>query len=244
VVIRSPWDYTSRRAQFVEWARSVPRLANPADIVAWNTDKHYLSELAEGGVPVVPTRWLEPGAAVELPSDRRWVLKPAVGAGSFDAATFALDDSGQVPAARAHAERLLAAGQSVMLQPYLDAIDVAGEMGVIYVGGRFSHAITKSAMLGGQERQAVAGLYKAETITARDADPAALRLADDILSRVPGGAERLVYARVDLVPDDAGRPLLIELELTEPSLFMATSPGSELRFADAIAASIGARAHR
>jgi hypothetical protein len=237
VVIRSTWDYTSRRDRFVEWARSVPRLANPADVVAWNTDKHYLDDLAAAGVPVVPTRWLEPGPAARLPAAGRWVLKPAVGAGSFDAATFDLGDAVQAADARAHADRLLGAGHSVMVQPYLMGIDEAGETGIVYVGNRFSHAVAKGAMLAAP-RQTVAGLYKAETITAREPSAAEVALAERVLSAVPGGRERLLYARVDLVPGDDGAPMLIELELTEPSLFMATAPGSQDRLADAIATAL------
>ena len=242
VVIRSTWDYTARRDQFVTWARSVERvarLANPADVAAWNTDKRYLNDLAGSGLPIVPTQWLAPGRRPELPPAGRVVLKPSVGAGSFDAGTFVLDEPAQSAAARAHAERLLSAGVSVMVQPYLAAIDKEGEAGLIYVGGRFSHAVTKGAMLSGQQREQVAGLYKAETITPRQPSGDELRLAERVLAAVPGGPERLTYARVDLVPGDDGRPLLIELELTEPSLFMATAPGSEDRFADAIVRSLG-----
>ncbi len=76
VVIRSTWDYTARRDEFLAWAGSVPRIVNPAPVLAWNTDKHYLNDLAKGGVPVVPTVWLDPGRAVDLPTGGRHVLKP------------------------------------------------------------------------------------------------------------------------------------------------------------------------
>jgi hypothetical protein len=240
VVIRSTWDYTARREEFVAWARRVPRLANPADIITWNTDKHYLAELSAAGIPVVPTAWMEPGDAFELPAAGRHVVKPAVGAGSLDAATYLLGDPTQAAAARQHAERLLASFRSVMVQPYLSTIDMAGETGLVFVRGEFSHAINKSAMLGDHGRDEVAGLYKAETITADQPTAAEMALARRVLAATPGGAARLTYARIDLVPAEVtGEPLLIELELTEPSLFMATAPGSEERFAEAIVAALG-----
>ena len=239
VVLRNPWDYTDRRDAFVAWAKSVPRLLNPADIVEWNTDKRYLRELERAGVPIVPTTWIEPGVEVTLPADGRYVLKPSVGAGSLDAAAFSLDDAGERNLARDHASRLLAAGQTVMLQPYADLIEERGETGLIFVGGEFSHAIGKGPMLVGQER-VEEGLYKEEVITAREASVAELAVGRQALEAVPGGMDRLLYARVDLVPASSGSPLLMELELTEPSLFMSTTPGSVERFADAIAA----RAHR
>jgi hypothetical protein len=240
VVIRSTWDYTARRDAFLAWTRSVPRLVNPADIVAWNTDKRYLADLAAAGLPVVPTAWIEPGQPVDLPATGVHVLKPAVGAGSVDAARYSLHAEHEAALARAHAERLLAARQTVMVQPYLHAIEEHGEAGLIFVGGEFSHAVTKGAMLVDQ-RELVAGMYKAETITPRTPSDAELALARAALAAVPGNAERLAYARVDLVPGPDGAPLIIELELTEPSLFMGTAPGSPERFARALLAAAGNR---
>lgn len=230
VVIRSTWDYAARRAEFIAWAKSVPRLVNPADVVEWNTDKRYLADLAAAGLPVVPTTWLSPGSVVVLPASGRHVLKPAVGAGSLDAAAFSMHDVHEAELAHAHADRLLAADQTVMVQPYLHAIEEHGEAGLIFLGGEFSHAVTKSAMLVG-ERELVGGMYRAETIVPRRPGAAELELARATLAAVPGGDARLAYARVDLVPDGNGNPLLIELELTEPSLFMSTAPRSMERFA-------------
>jgi glutathione synthase/RimK-type ligase-like ATP-grasp enzyme len=230
VVIRSTWDYTARRDAFLAWARSVPRLANPADVVTWNTDKHYLAELAAAGVPVVPTDWIEPGQQVALPATGVHVLKPGVGAGSVDAALFDMAATHEAELARAHAERLLQMRQTVMVQPYLEQVEDRGEAALIFVGGEFSHAVTKGAMLADQ-RELVSGLYKAEVITPRRASPAELEVARAALAAAPGGVERLVYARVDLVPGPDSAPLVIELELTEPSLFLGTAPGSAERLA-------------
>ncbi len=238
VVVRDTWDYTERRDAFVAWARRVPRLANPADVIEWNTDKRYLADLIAAGIPVVPTAWFSPGEVVVLPAAGRHVLKPAVGAGSLDVAAFSMHDAGESALARAHAARLLAAQRTLMIQPYLDAIDEHGETGLIFVGGEFSHAVGKGPMLAGEHTLAEGGLYMSETIEGRDASPEQLDLARRVLAAVPGGPGRLLYARVDLVPDANGSPLLIELELTEPSLFMATTPGSELRFAEVLAARV------
>jgi glutathione synthase/RimK-type ligase-like ATP-grasp enzyme len=230
VVIRSTWDYTARRDEFLAWAQSVPRIVNSAAVVRWNTDKHYLQDLAKAGVPVVPTHWLEPTDAVDLPATGRYVLKPAVGAGSVDAALFDLGVAHEAGLARAHAERLLATGQTVMVQPYLERIEAQGEAGFMFFGGEFSHAVTKGAMLAGQVEM-VAGLYKAEVIKPRIATTAEIDVARSALAAAPIAAEQLAYARVDLVPAADGSPLVIELELTEPSLFLGHAPGSAVRFA-------------
>ncbi len=238
VVIRSTWEYVARRAEFLAWTRDVPRIVNPAAIVAWNTDKKYLRDLAAAGVPVVPTEWLEPGQAVDLPASGRYVLKPSIGAGSVDAGLFDFSNGGDAALGQAHAERLLADGQTVMVQPYLERIEAHGEAALIFVGGSFIHAITKGAMLVGQ-RELVDGLYNAEVITPRAASPAEMAVARAALAAIPRDVKEIAYARVDLVPGPSGEPLLIELELTEPSLFLGTAPRSAERFAGHLAERAG-----
>ena len=71
-VVRSTWDYPARRSEFLDWTRTVPRLANPADVIAWNTDKRYLGELSAQGVSVVPTDWLDAQSKSELPAKGRF----------------------------------------------------------------------------------------------------------------------------------------------------------------------------
>ena len=238
-VIRSTWDYTSRRDDFVAWARSVPRLANPADVVEWNTDKRYLADLEAAGLPVVPTTWIADPAAA-LPEQGSVVVKPAVGAGSIDAARYAMHDDHEAQQAREHARRLIDAGRTVMVQPYMEAIELNGETGVIFVAGEYSHGIRKGPMLVGQKQLEDGGLFARESISSRDPSGAELRVARRAVAAVPGGSERVLYARVDLVADAAGAPVIIELELTEPSLFMSTARGAEHRFARAILDRAGA----
>jgi hypothetical protein len=233
VVVRSTWDYTSRRDDFLAWTRAVPRLANHADILAWNTDKHYLLGLAAAGLPVVPTTLFEPGVAVNLPATGRHVLKPAIGAGSIDAGYFDLNDELERTSARQHAARLLSAGRSVVLQPYQSRVEESGETALIFVGGEYSHAVRKAAMLGRARSAEAGGLYLAETISAIDAGPDQVALAQAVLTACSARGE-VAYARVDLVPGDDDEPLLMEVELTEPSLFLGTAPGSAARLAEVL----------
>jgi hypothetical protein len=229
VVIRSTWDYTAHRDDFVAWAMSVPRLANPADVVAWNTVKTYLRDLAAAGLPVVPTTWLEPGAEPRFPDDGEYVVKPAVSAGARHTARYGPEHGEQ---ARQHAAALLAAGERVMVQPYLAAVDEVGETALLYCGGRYSHAIRKGPLLTGPDSD-VPGLYRPETVEPREPSAAERAVADAALAAAPGSL--LLYARVDLLPGPDGEPLLLELELTEPSFFLAASPGAADRFARAVA---------
>ncbi|MEV4813637.1 ATP-grasp domain-containing protein [Micromonospora avicenniae] len=237
-VLRSPWDYMPRRDEFVAWAQRVPRLANPADVVRWNTDKRYLDELSAAGVPTVPTAWVGPGESWTPPADSgEYVIKPAVSAGSQDTGRYDLADPEHRGLAVAHVRRLSAAGRVTMVQPYLTAVDTAGETALLFLAGRqglaFSHAIRKGPMLTGPDF-GVDGLYRPEEITARTATEEQLAVAAKTLAAVPGGSDRLLYARVDLIPGPDGRPILVELELTEPSLFLGHSAGAADRLADAI----------
>ncbi|WP_091349993.1 ATP-grasp domain-containing protein [Micromonospora rhizosphaerae] len=239
VVLRSPWDYALRRDEFVAWAQTVPALANPADVVRWNTDKRYLGELAAAGVPTVPTSWVAPGETWTLPADRaEYVIKPAVSAGSQDTGRYDLADPEHRKLAVAHVRRLSDAGRLTMLQPYLTAVDTVGETALLFLAGpdglAFSHAIRKGPMLTGPDL-GVEGLYKPEEITARTATPEQLAVAEKTLAVVPGGPDRLLYARVDLIPGPDGSPVLVELELTEPSLFIGYADGAPDRLAEAIA---------
>ncbi|KAB1919427.1 hypothetical protein F8280_25530 [Micromonospora noduli] len=238
VVLRSPWDYALRRDEFVSWAATVPRLANPADVVRWNTDKRYLAELSAAGVPTVPTSWIEPGESWQLPAETgEYVLKPAASAGSQDTGRYDLADPEHRDLAAAHVRRLSEAGRVTMVQPYLRAVDTEGETALLFLAGpdglAFSHAIRKGPMLSGPDL-GTDGLYKAEEITPRTARPEQLAVAEQTLATVPGGTRQLLYARVDLIPGPDGEPVLVELELTEPSLFIGYADGAPDRLATAI----------
>jgi hypothetical protein len=239
-VLRSTWDYVPRRDAFVRWLATVPALANPAGLVAWNTDKRYLADLAGAGVPVVPTTWLDPGAPPwTAPAEGEYVVKPAISAGSADTGRYDLADPEHRRLAGEHVARLRAAGRVVMIQPYLPAIDTHGETALIYLDGAFSHAIRKGPLLDGPGG-GIGGLRKPAAITAREPTPAELAVAAQALAAVPDGTH-LLYARVDLVPGPDGAPLVIELELTEPSLYLRYGPGAPTRLAESIVARLRPR---
>lgn len=230
VLLRSTWDYAPRHAAFVAWVdavAAVTRVLNPLAVVRWNTDKRYLGAL--GDAPVVPTTFLAPGDAFVAPAGE-FVVKPSVSAGSRDTARYV----GADPAAAALVAQIHASGRTVMVQPYQAAVDTAGETALLYFGGVFSHAIRKGPMLQldeGLEAQ----LFRPEHIEAREASAAERAVADRVLAAMPFDARDLPYARVDLIPSPDG-PRLLELELTEPSVFLNYSKGAADRFADAIVA--------
>ena len=232
-LLRSPWDYAQRLAEFLAWARGVPRLVNPAEVVEWNTDKRYLETLAAAGVPVVPTTWVTAPGTWRPADTGELVVKPVVGAGSIDSGRYDLAVPAERDLAVAHVTRLVSAGRPVMVQPYLAAIDTDGETALLYFDGTFSHAIRKGPMLTGPD-EPVEGLYKPEEISTREPTPEQLAVAGKVLAALPFPVP--LYARVDLVPGPDGEPVLLELELTEPSLFLAHADGAAERLAALIAA--------
>ncbi len=241
-VLRSTWDYSMRLSEFLVWAQRVARqtcLLNPLSVVRWNIDKHYLGEMADAGVATVPSVFIEPSGSAQAVVEQflvrhettEFVVKPAIGAGSRDAQRYAREEAS---GAIAHARRLLDAQRSVVLQPYLEHVDEHGETALIFFEGRFSHAIRKDPLLR-RGQGPTRALFAEEHITPREADAEQLRVAKNCLDAIPFD-KPLAYARVDLIHDDDGSPCVLELELTEPSLFFAHAPGSARRFAEVLIA--------
>jgi glutathione synthase/RimK-type ligase-like ATP-grasp enzyme len=231
-VVRSAWDAAARRAEFVAWARAMPvRLMNGPDVLAWNTEKTYLLDLASKGVPITPTTYVRPGDAIDLP-EGEIVVKPAVSAGSLDTARYAAAARAE---AEEHVRRLVGQGRVTMVQPYQRAVDAHGETGLIYFGGVFSHAIRKGPILV-PGTAFVEGLFAQETISPRTPAADERAIAERTLDAVPFGRDALLYARVDIVRGTDGAPIVLELELTEPSVYLKHGAGAAERFARAICA--------
>ena len=224
VVLRTVWDYWDKHEQFLAWTRSVPRLLNAPSVIEWNTDKAYLGRLAEAGVPVVPTTYLT-SLDGWTPPEHRFVVKPSVSAGARDTAAY---DGGDA-SATAHVEELLARGKVVMVQPYLDAVDTDGETALLVFDGVVSHAVRKGALLTPGGGVGAPDDYR-EHIVAREPSAEEVALAEQVLAVVRGWGDELLYARVDMLPG----PVLIELEVTEPSLFLRHAEGAAERFAKAV----------
>jgi glutathione synthase/RimK-type ligase-like ATP-grasp enzyme len=222
VVIRNTWDYWDRPEAFVAWTRSVPRLANDAGVVGWNVDKTYLRRLEAAGVPVIPTTWLEPGDAFVPPSEP-FVVKPSVSAGARDTAAYPASDA----SAAEHVARLHRRGRTVMVQPYLSAVDSQGETAVLVFDGVVSHGARKSAVLRVGEGEAPLGSWSMDP---REPSTDEVALAQRVVEVVRSWGDELLYARVDVLPG----PVVIELEVTEPSLFLVLAPGSAQRYAQAV----------
>jgi hypothetical protein len=245
VVIRSTWDYTLRRDEFLAWAESLDgRLRNEPALVRWNSDKRYLADLAAAGLPVVPTRFVAPGDAVGT-LDGEVAVKPTVSAGGRDTGRFR-------PAAHDHAraliEKIVAGGGTAMVQPYLDAVDREGETGLVFIAGRLAHVLAKRAVLAPDEVApirddalgAAEAMYDPTLVTIGSADREQRELGARIVEHLGERFGSLpLIARVDLVPGPDGAPCLIEVEAIEPNLYLRQAPVTGERLAEAILADLG-----
>jgi hypothetical protein len=217
VVLRASWDYIDRLDEFLKWTRRVRNLVNSPAVVVWNTDKRYLSDLADAGVPTVPSRFFAPGDEVRLPAGEA-VVKPAVGVGSVGALRFS--EPGE---ALEHAAALQAEGRTVLVQPY-DARVEDGETALVFLGGRQSHAFTKGPILPPPGQAPVfdeSGTYAEESLTPADPDFEVWDVGHAAMAAAAGhlgiNVGELLYARVDVIGGRRDAQVL-ELELVEPSL--------------------------
>ena len=233
-LIRTTWDYTDRRDEFVDWARrvsDVTRLFNPYEIVRWNTCKSYMRDLEARGVRVTPYVWLETGSSIDLPSlliEKGWnraFLKPAIGATARETLRFDATADG-IERANQHLARL-SPNESMILQPYLPSVETEGELSIIMIDGQFSHAVRKTPVAGDYRVQDDFG-GSDRPVEVSDEE---LKLACGIVDTIDGD---WLYARIDLLRDDAGQLNLGELELVEPSLFFRHCPAAAERLADAL----------
>jgi hypothetical protein len=231
-VLRSTWNYYHALPEFLAWAERTARITslwNPLPVIRWNTHKRYLRDLAARGVPTVPTAWIEKAGSTTLRDAlrelgaRTVVVKPAVSAASFDTVRVHVED---VERAEQHVGRVRARCD-VMVQPYVQSVEGYGERSIIWIDGAFTHAIRKSPRFGGEHENV------SEALPIADDERA---LATAALQAAP---QPLLYARIDVARDAAGAPMIMELELLEPSLFLKQSPEALRRFADAITARTG-----
>lgn len=240
VVIRTPWDYPEDPPGFVRAlerveASGVP-LANPLALVRANLRKTYLLELGRRGCPVPRTEVVGAldaatlAAFVRSAGEHGAVVKPVVGASGWEAFRVQAGD----PTGAERALRALA-GREVLLQPFLPSVLSRGERSLVYFAGAFSHALDKVPVAGEfRVQEEHGGVVEGVVPDARSLEIAERIVA--LLEPIP------LYARVDLVWDTAG-PVLMELELIEPSLYLRTNPEGPARFAAAVDAWARGRWH-
>ena len=249
VVMRSVRDYATKDkyAAFLEWARSLSRVANHSDVVTWNSDKHYLGRLADLGVPMIPTTWLEPTAGLSkhqvhtrFPAQGDFVVKPAISSGGRGTGRYTSTHAGSRSQAINDAMHHLRHGRSVMVQRYLQQVDRGGEISLVYFNGILSHAVDKAPMLHPRFRST--DEVHEEIVTAREPSEQEWLWGERVRKAIHGlikehaGRDiQLLFNRVDMVGDGQGCFYLMEVSLIDAGLYLGSTPDALDNFADAIA---------
>jgi glutathione synthase/RimK-type ligase-like ATP-grasp enzyme len=218
-LVSSTWDYNRKYHEFLDWARRVEAattLQNPAELIAWNSNKTYLRELAQAGVRIVPTAWVERDSGIALAdilAEQGWeqaVVKPVVDLGAENLHRVRVGEE-------ADALATVLEHHDAMLQPFLPSLEQQGELSLIYISGQLTHTVRKRPAPGDFRVQSIWG----GTVTRAEPSQAEVELAQQALEQL---AEPPLYARVDLVSGPDGQPCLIELELIEPNLYLTEHP--------------------
>ncbi|MEU8235280.1 hypothetical protein AB0C12_37295 [Actinoplanes sp. NPDC048967] len=244
LVIRSPWDYPERYAEFTGWLDRTAgrtRILNAPELIRWNIDKRYLDDFRALDVPCVPftfgTTPAEAEAAIAALADSRVVVKPSVSAGARDTGLFQPDD----PRAAELAAHIIASGKTAMIQPAMESVVEHGENALFFLNGEFAYACHKGPLLapgGGY----LGGEYT-EVITRADPSAEEIDLGHRTVAAIAGIAARKgygedaglpLYARVDIASQRGRDPLILEVEVFEPSYFTDVIPEATGLFVQAV----------
>jgi len=238
-LIKSPWDYFDQIEEFYRWLNKLQNLKldllNPASIIKWNSDKHYLREIAEAGLNVTPTLYFEKGERPDLAicfeklNSDMLIVKPCISGGSKNTIKVTRTNLTEVT--------LLLHGylaeEAYMVQPFLTEIETGGEWSFLFFNGTFSHNLLKKAKQGDFRVQH----YLGGSIHSESAPPHLLNSAKEYVEQFAKGC---LYARVDGLEVN-GKFLLMELELIEPFLFLFTNQDSYQNYYIALTEMINAR---
>ncbi|MGY0611151.1 ATP-grasp domain-containing protein [Luteimonas sp. A501] len=229
------WSYHLDHARWLEacvtWRLAGVPMANPADVLAWNSDKRYLVDLSARGIAIPHTVWMQEPSRVQLEQTfddtgaSELIVKPSVSGGAWKTQRVGRDGIDEAVAAAA-------GGGDMLVQPYLPTIASEGETSLLYFGGKLSHVVNKRPVPGDfRVQETFGGQY-----TLLPEPPAgALELAGKTLAAIDAP---LLYARIDVVPGADGRWLLMEAELIEPDFYLGVDPRRGAAFAQALRARI------
>ncbi len=228
-LVGSTWDYHEKHRPFLSWAQQVEAastLRNPASLIAWNSDKSYLRELAERGLRIVPTVWVDRDDGADLKevlAGEGWseaVVKPVIDLGARNLHRVRIDE--RSPAL----DQALQRSPKAMVQPFFPSVEEQGELSLIYIAGALTHAVRKRPAPGDFRVQSIWG----GSVERTEPESAEIELAEGALAQLD---EPPLYARVDLVAGPDGAPCLIELELIEPNLYLTEHPPAAQSLAEA-----------
>ncbi|WP_372365718.1 RimK family alpha-L-glutamate ligase [Candidatus Uabimicrobium sp. HlEnr_7] len=222
VVIRTTWDYYLQSDLFLgvlqEIADSGCRLFNTLDIVRWNTNKNYLIDLQQKGIPVIPTKIIasqqERRTLFSLWKTNKVVIKPTISAGAYH--TYLVEENQKI--------EIPDLPVFYMAQPFCESVVSEGEWSFMFFGGQFSHAIIKRPQKNDFRVQEEHG----GSVLLVKPEAADLEQATKVIESIP----IQLYARVDMIRYEH-KLHLVELELIEPQLYFQNSTAALSSFVEA-----------
>src|SRR3546814_2205712 len=136
------WGYHLDHARWLRacrtWQDAGVAMENPADVLAWNSDKRYLETLRERGIAIPATTWSDRvtrgqiDAMLDETGAESLIVKPTVSGGAWKTRRLRRGDAlDGTPDGGA------------MIQPYLPSIATEGETSLLFFGGRLSHGVNK-----------------------------------------------------------------------------------------------------
>lgn len=244
-VILTITDYADRPEEFFQWTESVPRLLNDAGVLRWISDKHYLTELEDRGLPTIATTWLEPAANLSkhqvhtrMPAQGDFIVKSSLSSNRHTTGRFTATDARSRGAAIQHALNILAGGRAALVQRYFATSRTDGEVSLVFFNGVLSHAVAKEGIL-----QTVADPGNRPRSSARrhEATREDWALAEEVRRHLHGAIRDqtgrdhlLIYNRIDVLHTDEG-PKVLEVNLMDVNLYLSLVPGAVEAFANVIA---------
>ena len=232
VVIRSTWTSVEFPERYLRWLNStasMTRVENNTSLIAWNFDKRHLLDVQAADIPIVPTTWVAPDQDWRPPAGP-FVVKPAVSGGGRETAMYTRPSADAVD----HVRRLQAGGATVMVQPYVESVDVVGETKMVYIDGQLSHALNVGPLLEPDAGVCERPWEKRVSAKVCTPTPAETNTADRVMAFIEARFEGPLYGRVDtcMVQDE---PAVLEIEFVDPSLSLSAAPEAPGHLASAIA---------
>jgi len=238
-IFRTTWDYFERFDEFFIWLENTKNkttFINSSEVINWNIDKHYLQDLVKNKINIAPTLFIEKGDTVNLAQlfkKTNWteaVLKPAISGAARH--TYRINPSNCAELEAVFQE--LIENECMLFQEFLNNITTQGEISLILIGGKYTHAVKKIAKTGDFRVQDDHG-GRVEKYTPSKEE---IVFAENCLAANPF---KPMYARVDLVYDNNNNPSLSELELIEPELWFRNYPEAAEKLAEEIAKKISSK---
>ena len=234
-VLRTCWNYHRDPVRFLRWLDSAARVTmvlNDVALVRWNVHKRYLAALADRGIATVPTAYVAENETTSLraiASEHGWtdvVVKPAISAASFRTKRF---HGESLREGESFLTEVVRHGDA-MIQPYVASVEGVGERSIVWIDGAITHAIRKTPRFSDDEEDV------SDALPVHITEERLARATLEVIgSLVPG---EMLYARVDIVRDDGGRPMVAEVELIEPSLFLEQCEEAKQRLVEGIVARV------